>query len=642
MDFSDLLAHPDYSDPMSAYNLRRIAPEVGATLAVAPMPPRLAAPPAPSALPGLAWPASAAAPVANFLSEAEQIRMGLGLLSAVWFAFFAVAESRLTNVEQQAEVAYLVASASLGFAWTGPLTVLAGMRMYPRTYLLWQPFVGGYSFVLLQAFGWLLYSATLMFCLLALANLGSSGHGRALSEGSLLVLGVLGVAAGVLLNFSLDSFDEAMCTRPAPATKPPAAGAAAETPAPVARPRGAPRVGVLATGKTLVAALLSAFGLCLFLICDQYRARLPFGSLPIASLSFVGAAVVTQCVNGPTVLPGYRAFQPFEGGMSFVILQASSWLALGGVLQAVLLVPSDRISELSGVLPTMGLSGLGSQLILLSSLLHYEPCAPRPAGAVAAARSRRLRALASSEAFLSLCFYVWAAVSFVCGYALERGVLVRWPIPMDMRSLWMLSLLLLAIATPCAHFAGERLHCGYRAWQPFRGGTMFCVAQGFGWMLYGVFYLSLLVHARRARVRGETYSTSDVVVFAFGSLAYAMVSGARAGAVLSGGLRAEGAWRVLWSRAKPCAAGLSLSLLLREREQERGRERLVAPRRAHARSLAACTPTRPARHAPVSPAPLPRLVSALRPLLPRSPFRSISLTPPPRPRRKRTPSSKPK
>ncbi|KAJ1623059.1 hypothetical protein T492DRAFT_1126046 [Pavlovales sp. CCMP2436] len=136
--------------------------------------------------------AAAPAPQAIFLSEGEQIRLGVGLLSIVWFAFFVVADSRLAHVEHQAEVSYLVASASLGLAWSGPLAVLAGMRLYPGVYDLWQPFYGGFVFVLLQAFGWLFYSCTLIFCILALANIASGQWHTTMVDGGFVAVGKCG------------------------------------------------------------------------------------------------------------------------------------------------------------------------------------------------------------------------------------------------------------------------------------------------------------------------------------------------------------------------------------------------------------------------------------------------------------------
>jgi len=468
----------------------------------------------------------------------------------VWFAFFVVADSRLAHVEHQAEVSYLVASASLGLAWSGPLAVLAGMRLYPGVYDLWQPFYGGFVFVLLQAFGWLFYSCTLIFCILALANIASGQWHTTMVDGGFVAVGVVGLTSGILLNMSLDYFDESLSASAALAitdadtegTRRPGFGRDAQrgfdgAASDAKEGSGAGQQGkriavkrrrsayeVLCTGKTVIAILLSLFGLLLFLVCDTYRDRLPAASLPVATLPFVGAAVLTQCMNGPSQLPGYLRFQPFRGGMSFVLLQAFSWFSFGGVVQTVLLVRADRIGEVIGIIPACGITGLASQLLLLSSLPHFDE---QPAGSARLGREGGRRGMFSSEAFLSLCFYAWATIIFVGSYALERGALERWPVPMDTRGLWFMSMFLLAVATPSAHFAGNKLHelGGYRVWQPFCGGTMFCVAQGFGWMLYGVFHLLLLIYTRRVGARSPSLSnTSDALMFCVGSLAYAMIA----------------------------------------------------------------------------------------------------------------------
>lgn len=513
-----------------------------------------------------AAPGASPVPSAIFLSEGEQIRLGIGLLSIVWFAFFFVADARIPQAEHRAEVAYLVASASLGLVWSGPLTVLAGMRLYPRTYTLWQPFYGGFVFVLLQAFGWLLYAGSLMFCLLTLANL-TSGHWHrgAHVEGGFVALGVLGLAAGIVLNMSLDYFDENLSASAVAAAAAAAAAAVdADATRSSRRPSSSPSrpsaMEVLFNGKTLVALLLSLVGLLLFLVCDAYRESLSPAALPIASLPFVGAAIVTQCINGPSQLKGYFPFQPFCGGMSFVLLQASGWFTFGGAVQAVLLVPTDRLGEMSGIIPLCGFTGLASQLILLSSLPHYEHGAGHCGGK--GGRARKPRRTPSSEAFLSFCFYGWAAIVFIGAFALERGMLSSWALPINTRGLCLVSTLLLAVATPSAHLAGKRLHeaGGYRAWQPFCGGTMFCVAQGFGWLLYGAFTLLLLIPLRRPRTPSGS-SMSEVLVFCVGSLAYAMIAfslehydgrfaAARpAGSAAAGSeqQRAGGRWSVAWT-----------------------------------------------------------------------------------------------
>jgi hypothetical protein len=58
------------------------------------------------------------------------------------------------------------------------------------------------------------------------------------------------------------------------------------------------------------------------------RYRVPF-STPVCHL----------CVNHVlNAVDGYRVFQPFEGGYTFFLLQAFSWLFLGIMLQVFLFV----------------------------------------------------------------------------------------------------------------------------------------------------------------------------------------------------------------------------------------------------------------------------------------------------------------
>ena len=51
--------------------------------------------------------------------------------------------------------------AMLLHVWVGPVSLLAGGRMY-HNFQLWQPFQGGLSFVAAQAAGWALYSVAVL------------------------------------------------------------------------------------------------------------------------------------------------------------------------------------------------------------------------------------------------------------------------------------------------------------------------------------------------------------------------------------------------------------------------------------------------------------------------------------------------
>ena len=76
------------------------------------------------------------------------------------------------NVAKQtrSDSIFVLALCFLGITWSGPLTLLTGTQIYPGEFRIWQPLEGGVVFVLLQAFGWILYSSASLLCWIVLAN----------------------------------------------------------------------------------------------------------------------------------------------------------------------------------------------------------------------------------------------------------------------------------------------------------------------------------------------------------------------------------------------------------------------------------------------------------------------------------------
>eukprot|EP00966_Prymnesium_polylepis_P132719 3068295-Prymnesium_polylepis.1 len=87
------------------------------------------------------------------------------------------------------------AGALITHTLSGPLVALAGYRAHPTAWRLWQPFVGGLPFVILQAFGWALYACTLLAWPFA-----------AQKELATIFIGLLSLTAATVLTLSLDVF----------------------------------------------------------------------------------------------------------------------------------------------------------------------------------------------------------------------------------------------------------------------------------------------------------------------------------------------------------------------------------------------------------------------------------------------------
>lgn len=195
------------------------------------------------------------------------------------------------------------------------MTLLAGSVRFGEGYHLWQPFAGGFQFVCLQGWGWLLFSTCLSFAIIVLANNvpqgGSeactaaggpraalyagvttptslawnyiSGDGGAWIGGfELTGIGVLGFVAQLLLNLSNASF----------VLSP--------------RPNAHASVHSLFNAKSFLAVLLALGGFSLSVLCDRLRQTVsPATSFVLfigSCTAFLFATAVTHLIHGKYVL----------------------------------------------------------------------------------------------------------------------------------------------------------------------------------------------------------------------------------------------------------------------------------------------------------------------------------------------------
>jgi hypothetical protein len=157
-----------------------------------------------------------------------------------------------------------------------------------------------------------------MCSFIAFINVNSIRH----LDGEFATLGALGFASQVLLNVSIGRFKEK----------------AAENHIVVGGNRSRSESEVerhvtmnfrLWNGKSVVSVLLSLSAFLLTVACDLLR-RFPPANiiLRIATMTFCGSAVITHVFKGKRELPGYKLYQPFEGGYTFMLLQVltTMWL----------------------------------------------------------------------------------------------------------------------------------------------------------------------------------------------------------------------------------------------------------------------------------------------------------------------------
>ncbi|OQR90588.1 hypothetical protein THRCLA_09267 [Thraustotheca clavata] len=380
-------------------------------------------------------------------SDCWQLRLCALALSVCSFGVFLFLE-----VAPQHDPTFL-AIGTLMVAWIGPLTLLAGTLspMTKKTFKWWQPFEGGFRFVCMQAFGWSMIGLFLALCLVMMVNF----HTIVQFEGQFLLLGIVAFIAQALLNLSIDQFE------------------ISENSSIVQRSF---RPGWT---KALVSVLVSISGFIFFAVYDSKIFNDAWILLPLGGLQFALSAVLLHLFVGTWEIPGYRVWQPFEGGSVFLLLQFIGWsfFTCMCVSTACLLSqPNDSY----GIAICTGLLGLFSQILLLSSLYCFKT------SQLNEYPKRWSYMQIPEEGFLSGIFVVFACIltTFICHLPpfLSHFTIVD----NNTRLLGIVCLIVLATATPVAHCGGYRSVPEYRLWQPFVGESKFVFLQCMGWLWYGI------------------------------------------------------------------------------------------------------------------------------------------------------------
>lgn len=244
---------------------------------------------------------------------------------------------------------YVLALCFLGIAWSGPLTLFTGTQMYPGEFFVWQPLEGGIMFVMLQGFGWILYSTATLLCCIILANYHTLRLD--LLRGFLTTMVVLSIFSHVVLNVSVNYFEPG--------------GSTINT--------GKLVLGFLRNGKAFVSAILSVGGALIYIAIDfEFVRNYGFATTlkAVACACFLVAAITTHVLEGAQGTPGYKTYQPLIGGTTFVALQACAWATFAIFLNLTLAIPSTPMPF--GYMCLTGLIGFLSQFFLQTSIPHFD------------------------------------------------------------------------------------------------------------------------------------------------------------------------------------------------------------------------------------------------------------------------------
>jgi hypothetical protein len=226
------------------------------------------------------------------------------------------------------------------------------------------------------------------------------------------------------------------------------------------------------------AAVLSFIGFASkdLLNTSPFSAALP---LPLCYL-FGALACLVHC-EGYTRYPGtFKAFQPFLGGMPFVVLQAMGWMLYAFFLCAAWIVVRNPIMTLVQGFPLcVGSLQLVSHLLLRWSLSQFVP----PSST----------AVVKPHNNISLFQTPWALVSLVAvllslaAFTVSEVMIATSPLLYASRSVFGFAWLIGSLSIAISHFiVGPVLNPSWKSFQPMQGGQQFILLQAIGWTLYGI------------------------------------------------------------------------------------------------------------------------------------------------------------
>ena len=361
----------------------------------------------------------------------------------------------------------------LGLVWSGIVTTFAGKVLYPQSFRVWQPFKGGKSFVVQQAFGWCLFFFSFVLSSTLLLDFGRT---KSLSTGVYVSLAFLTLASQTLLNLSLDDFD--------------------------------PDYVVARTSMDLSQLLLrrdSAGLLGVHMLCLLFFVLVDLGTLQgevvergfgVAPWVAIGCIVASQYLVGFRGLGGFKLYRPFRGGVNFILLQAIGWSFFGMFCYLAVFIVNVNQPMPRGALSIYGLLSMASHLSLLESLQHYS----------AQATLKEAHPPNTSKSWLLK--FVQVAAFASSGYfgllVLQSRVGSQGKVDERVIAEQLVSFVLLS---PLLHFSGYTCIEGYRLWQPLQGGVPFICLQGFGWFLYGC----LIVTLCRSRSLFEDFDDFEII-----------------------------------------------------------------------------------------------------------------------------------
>ena len=274
-----------------------------------------------------------------------------------------------------------------------PLTHgLAGVQRFGNDhYQFFQPFSGGFRYVVLQCLGWALYTVVLLSAVwilvvgvrrVAVSVVASVGLGGVLAQ--VLVLGSLHFYACASKDVLHRQLSQRQLTQvrqeKGKEQQGKESGARAVKQDKQERRKGdEPQVvKALTSSSGIVGLVLTIFGIVLASIVESankslgHVSHLSLQSLVTSALLF--GVPLTHVFTGRASHQRYSLFQPFQGGWAFVLLQALGWtlwvLAVLSALTSIFLASHNQY--VTGIISGAGVGGVIAQGMVLLSLKYFD------------------------------------------------------------------------------------------------------------------------------------------------------------------------------------------------------------------------------------------------------------------------------
>nr|ACI15947.1 diacylglycerol acyltransferase [Bodo saltans] len=231
----------------------------------------------------------------------------------------------------------------------------------------------------------------------------------------------------------------------------------------------------LSKALSIISVILGVLALCASLHADLFFCddrSLAFAGL-IGSLFCTIAGGACAYFVGQALLraEGFKFWQPFQGGLSFVILQYFGWLFFGvSVTMYTVFAASFELifSEgcRSGTVTSVGCLAFASILTLLASVPRYD--------GAASPLFANLKLIKTDNLVVVACL----TASMVFSFLLEFRARLLQPYRMGLSmSLFTINIIALVLVV----FLGRRRFDGQKIFHPFHGGFYFVLMQSSGW-----------------------------------------------------------------------------------------------------------------------------------------------------------------